>query len=67
MQTERFVVNNVKCGGCVSAIREGLLAIAGVNDVSVEIQDGEVTVSGEPLDRAALARKLDQLGYPEAA
>jgi len=67
MQTERFVVNNVKCGGCVSAIREGLLDITGVNDVSVVIQGGEVTVSGEELDRAVLARKLGQLGYPEAA
>jgi len=67
MQTEKFRVMNVKCGGCASTIHDGLLTLAGVKDVAVVIQDGEVTVSGEGLDRAALAQKLGQLGYPEAA
>ena len=67
MQTERFQVRNVKCGGCVDTIRQGLLTVAGVNEVAVVIQGGEVTVDGEDLDRVALAHKLDQLGYPEAA
>jgi copper chaperone len=67
MQTEKFLVKNVKCGGCANTIREGLLGIFGVEDVMVKIQEGEVTVSGEMLNRPALAHKLDQLGYPEAA
>ena len=67
MQMERFEVENVKCGGCVGTIRDGLSSIAGVKDVAVVIQGGEVTVSGEDLDRAALAHKLRQLGYPESA
>ena len=53
MQTERFQVRNVKCGGCVDTIRQGLLTVAGVNEVAVVIQGGEVTVDGEDLDRAA--------------
>jgi copper chaperone len=67
MQMEKFRVNNVKCGGCVDTIRQGLLNVAGVKDVDVVIQGGVVTVSGEGLDRAALTQKLGQLGYPEAA
>jgi copper chaperone len=67
MQTEIFQVKNVKCGGCASTIRQGLLSVAGVKDVAVVIQGGKVTVSGEGLNREALARKLGQLGYPEAA
>ena len=67
MQTEIFQVKNVKCGGCAATIRQGLLSVAGVRDVAVVIQGGEVTVSGEELDRAGLAEKLGQLGYPEAA
>lgn len=67
MQTERFKVVNVKCGGCAGTIRDGLLTVAGVKDVAVAIPGGEVTVSGEHLNRAALAQKLRQLGYPEAA
>ena len=67
MQLEKFEVTNVKCGGCASNIRNGLLGIAGVQEVAVEIQGGKVAVSGENLDRGVLADKLRQLGYPEAA
>lgn len=67
MQTEKFRVKNIKCGGCVSTIHDGLLSLVGVKDVAVVIQDGEVTVSGEGLDRVALGQKLGQLGYPVAA
>jgi len=67
MQTEKFRVKNVKCDGCVNTIRQGLLKVAGVTEVAVAIPGGEVTVDGEGLDRASLARKLGQLGYPEGA
>ena len=66
MQTEKFTVQNVKCGGCVSAIQDGLQAVPGVAEVEVVIDSGEVTVTGEGLDRAALAAKLAETGYPEA-
>ena len=67
MQTEKFRVKNVKCGGCADTIRQGLMNVAGVKVVDVTIQGGEVTVSGEDLNRAALTQKLGQLGYSEAA
>lgn len=65
MQMEKFQVKNVKCGGCVNTIRQGLMSMAGVKAVDVVIQGGEVTVSGEDLKREVLAQKLGQLGYPE--
>lgn len=66
MQTEKFQVKNVKCGGCVNTIRQGIQAMPGVAAVDVVIEGGAVTVKGEGLDRRALAAKLQQLGYPEA-
>lgn len=66
MQTEQFQVKNVKCGGCVGTIRDGLLALPGVQAVEVTIDGGRVKVDGEGLDRSALAQKLGQLGYPVA-
>lgn len=65
MQTEKFRVKNVKCGGCAGTIRQGLLNIAGVKEVDVVIQGGEVAVRGDGLERQVLAQKLGQLGYPE--
>ena len=66
MQTEKFTVQNVKCGGCVSAIQDGLKGLPGVAEVEVVIEGGEVTVQGDDLDRAALSAKLAEIGYPEA-
>lgn len=63
---EEFTVQNVKCGGCVKAIQEGLASLPGVQSVEVTIEGGRVRVSGDKLDRATLAAKLAELGYPEA-
>lgn len=65
MQKEIFTVKNVKCGGCVSAIEEGLKTLAGVASVEVVIDGGKVTVSGNDLSREQIAAKLQELGYPE--
>lgn len=66
MQTEEFTVSNVKCGGCASAIQNGLQGLPGVETVEVSVQDGRVTVTGEGLSREDLSGKLAELGYPEA-
>ena len=63
---EEFSVKNVKCGGCVKAIQEGLQASPGVASVAVTIDGGKVQVEGSNLDRAQLSAKLSELGYPEA-
>jgi len=66
MQTEVFKVKNVKCGGCVANIQKGLTTLPGVTQVDVTIAGGEVTVTGDQLDRTQLSAKLKELGYPEA-
>ena len=62
---EQFQVQNVKCGGCVSAIQTGLQTLDGVSDVAVDIPSGQVIVTGTALSRAPLSAKLAALGYPE--
>ncbi len=63
---EHFSVKNVKCGGCVKAIQEGLMALTGVTAVAVVIEGGQVTVEGDALERTQLSSTLTELGYPEA-
>lgn len=65
METERFVVRNIKCGGCANTIRQGLQQIDGIEDVAVVVDTGEVIVSGNRLVRSHIAGKLGELGYPE--
>ncbi|QKT02908.1 heavy-metal-associated domain-containing protein [Ectothiorhodospiraceae bacterium 2226] len=64
MQTEEFSVQNIKCGGCVATVTEGLREVPGVQEVKATVE-GAVRVQGEQLDRAALAARLRELGYPE--
>jgi copper chaperone len=65
MQTERFSVANVKCGGCAANIRKGLGELPGVQAVEVDVAAGRVTVSGASLARDRIAAKLGEIGYPE--
>lgn len=67
METLELNVANVKCDGCAANIKQGLSAMEGVESVEVDVLDGRVRVSGEALDRAAIAAKLAELGYPAAA
>lgn len=67
MQTERFMVQNVKCASCSGSIRKGLGKLPGVTFVRVEIVNGEVVVQGEVLSRPQLALTLKSLGYPESS
>lgn len=58
-------VENIKCGGCAHTVASSLKKMENVEDVSVNIENGMVQVSGQTLDRDALVKKLHQLGYPE--
>jgi copper chaperone len=57
-------VDNVKCGGCVTAIRQGLGELPGVDAVEVDIATGRVSIEAERDLGAELAQALRQLGYP---
>ena len=60
-----FTVQNVKCGGCASAIQTGLRQDARVREVTVETPTGRVMVETEGEIRAELSAALSALGYPE--
>jgi copper chaperone len=60
-----FTVQNVKCGGCASAIQTGLRQDARVREVAVDVPTGQVTVETDGDSRAELSAALQALGYPE--
>lgn len=60
-----FQVQNVKCQGCASAIRNGLGQHPGVQTVQVDVPTGRVTVTVISNLRPALSAALKDLGYPE--
>ena len=60
-----IAVENIKCGGCASSIRKGLLEDEHVAEVEVDVEGGRVTVDGDPDTRDRIALKLASMGYPE--
>ena len=66
MDELQFTVKNIKCGGCVNNIRQGLAKLEGVQEVDVVQTSGLVTVRGSQLARDRVSAELARLGYPEA-
>ncbi|MEK8227056.1 heavy-metal-associated domain-containing protein [Oerskovia sp. M15] len=64
-------VTGMTCGNCVSHVTKDVSAVAGVENVSVDLNVGEaseVTVfSDEPLDEAALREAVAEAGYDVAS
>lgn len=58
-------VENIKCGGCANTIKHKLAVLDGVDEVSVAIEQGDVTIIGDESQRESVATELLRLGYPE--
>ena len=64
MKTILINASNIKCGGCVSRIKEGISSIGGIDNVDVDIESGQVRIEGETLNENAIRQELMTLGYP---
>lgn len=61
-----FHVDNLKCGGCATSIRNRLAELPGVSGVFVDPEAGTVNLSNDGASsRVEIASALLSLGYPE--
>jgi copper chaperone len=58
-------VDNIKCGGCANTIRTKLEE-AFQAGVSVDIENGLVTIDSAVEQRPEIVARLAKLGYPES-
>ena len=58
-------VENIKCEGCASSIRNKLVDSALAQAVEVDVEAGEVRVDGNPEWRSQVVTALAGMGYPE--
>jgi copper chaperone len=66
-QTTTVTVTGMTCGHCVASVREELEELAGVTDVDVTLDSGQVVITSEtPLDAADIAAAVDEAGYAVA-
>jgi copper chaperone CopZ len=64
--TITYSVPEVSCGHCRSAIENAVQPLAGVDAVAVDLDAKTVTVTGEPLDEAAVVAAIVEAGYEVA-
>ncbi len=66
MMTENITVDNLKCGGCVSTIKNSLVKMDGVEAVSVDVETSNISIDfSGALTRTDFVDKLGKLGYAE--
>jgi copper chaperone CopZ len=65
MKKLELFVENIKCGGCMTSIKKGILELNGVSQVAIVLEDEKITIEGDHLNRKAITKKLDGMGYPE--
>lgn len=64
MSDERtYQVDGMTCGHCRVAVLEEVGALAGVDEVEVDLASGRMVVRGSGLDDAAVAAAVDEAGY----
>ena len=66
VQSLVFSVPGMSCGHCEAAVKQEVSAVAGVTDVTVDLDSKDVTVSGVELDRQLIVEAIDEAGYDVA-
>jgi copper chaperone CopZ len=61
--TRTYPVDGMSCEHCVRAVTGEVGTLPGVTEVRVDLAAGTVTVTGDPVDDAAVAAAVDEAGY----
>lgn len=61
--TATYTVPDMSCEHCKAAVTEELSAVEGVESVQVDLDSKLVSVTGGPLDDAALRAAISEAGY----
>lgn len=62
--THIIEVENIKCGGCVNSITNGLMKIDNVSKVDIDKDIETITIESTQ-DKSVFVEALSKMGYPE--
>lgn len=63
MNKMSYTVPDMSCSHCEAAVRQEISALAGVEDVTVDLETKRVEVIGVDLDDAAIRAAIEEAGY----
>lgn len=58
-----YEVRGMTCDHCVAAVTQEVRAVAGTEQVSVDLESGRLSVSGRDVDDAAVRAAVQEAGY----
>ena len=65
METQEILVENIKCGGCMTSIKSAIMKFAGVKSVDINLEEEKITIVGKGVKKEAIFIKLTSFGYPD--
>jgi copper chaperone CopZ len=63
MEIKTFIVEGMFCKNCKMHVENGIKNVPGINDVIVDVANGQVRVSGEVIDINQIKGAVEQSGY----
>ncbi|GIH23636.1 heavy metal transport/detoxification protein [Acrocarpospora phusangensis] len=67
MNAQIFQVTGMNCGHCADSVTKSVTAVAGVDEVTVDLPTGRLTVSGQgPVDEDGVRRAVTEAGFAVA-
>lgn len=65
MKTQEIFVENIKCGGCMTSIKNALEKIKGISKVEINKEEEKISLSGENYQISEIIDSLNSMGYPQ--
>ena len=65
MKTQEIFVENIKCGGCMTSIKNALEKIKGIVKVEIDKDEEKISLTGEQFQLSEVIDSLNSMGYPQ--
>jgi copper chaperone len=65
MKTQEIFVENIKCGGCMTSIKNVLEKIKGIVKVEIDKDEEKISLTGESYHLSEVIDSLNTMGYPQ--
>lgn len=65
MKTQTIFVENIKCAGCMTSIKQALLKIKGIAKVEINQDEEKISLIGNKYELSEVIDSLNRMGYPQ--
>jgi len=63
MAIKTFIVEGMSCKNCKTHVENAIKGITGIDDVIVDLVNGQVRVSGDKIDLIQVKQSVEKAGY----